>query len=162
MPGARTPTPPPSGAPSPHYRQHHELEAPSIDMASFRPFWRVRRPIDKLLIAGEITAYEWRCASAFRALYEIALAAQIKAACLDGSACRAGHLVNLQPSERRLAALRRLHDLHARLDDHDVRILEMAIVAEVKWCVLARSLIVHPKTARGRAIAAIRILGQIW
>jgi hypothetical protein len=59
-------------------------------MAAFRPFWKVRSRIDKLFVAGDITGFEWRCASEFRSLNDKALGSLIKAGCLDGTGYGSG------------------------------------------------------------------------
>jgi hypothetical protein len=67
------PPPAPGSAPLAYLKQHTSLEASAIDMQAFRPFWKVRSRIDKLLVAGDITGFEWRCATEFRNLYDQAL-----------------------------------------------------------------------------------------
>jgi len=47
--------PPLSNAPSPEYRQHHDVEAPRVDTATcFRPGWRVHSRLASLAESGRI------------------------------------------------------------------------------------------------------------
>jgi hypothetical protein len=127
------PSPPPPGSTSLEYRkQHQSLEPPAIDMASFRRFWKVRARIDKLLAAGDITGFEWRCASEFRMANEIAFGSLLRAPRLDGTGRGSGHPANLQPSEHQRGALRRLHDLHDRVDRETLHLLELIVVMDLK------------------------------
>lgn len=161
--GRATPLPPPApgSAPLAYLKQHASLEAPAIDMESFRPFWKVRSRIDKLLVAGDITGFEWRCASEFRNLYDRALGSQLEASCLDGTGRGSGYRPNLQPSEHRLATLSRLRDLQGRLDRRTLQLLEAVIVDELTWCELGKRLRVHACTAKRQAISALRSLAHV-
>jgi hypothetical protein len=83
----------------------------------------------------------------------------LRAARLDGTGGGSGHL---QPSERQLAALRRLRDLHDRLDRETLLLLELIIVMDLRWRELGKRLGVHACTAKRRAIAALRRLAEVW
>jgi hypothetical protein len=61
----------------------------------------------------------------------------------------------------RVHAATRLRHLSTQLGADDVRLLEIAVVENAKWCQLARQFGVYPKTARTWGIAAIRRLGLV-
>lgn len=162
--GRATPLPPPAPGSTPleYLKQHTSLEAPAIDMASFRPFWKVRSPLDRLHADELISWFEWRCASEFRNLYDKALGSEVKAGSLDGTGRGSGYRANLRPSDHRLMALRRLRDLQSQLDRKTLRLLEGVIVYELGWCEFGKRLRVHASTSKRRAIAAIKTLGTAW
>jgi hypothetical protein len=162
--GRATPLPPPAPGSTPldYLKRHTSLEAPAIDMASFRPFWKVRTRIDRLHADELISWFEWRCATEFRNLYDTALGSQVKAGSLDGTGHGSGYRANLRPSDHQLMALRRLCDLRDRLDRETVRLLEAVIVDELSWCELGKRLRVRACTAKRKAIAAIHRLSQVW
>jgi len=66
-----------SNAPNRFYRQHHEVEAPQVDEKAFRPAWRVRTQLDKLLLDGLISPYEWRIAGWLRSCHERAFGSDL-------------------------------------------------------------------------------------
>jgi len=154
------PSPGPGSRPLEYPKQHVSLEQPEINEHAFRQAWRVRSRLDKLFVAGEITGYEWRCASEFRTANEIAFESVLRAPLLDGTGRASGYPANVHPSERHHGALRRLHDLHGRVGRETVRLLEAVIVEDLKWRELGKRLQVQACTSKRRAIAAIKTLGQ--
>lgn len=57
------PAPPaPASTPLACLKQHASLAAPAIDIAAFHAFWKVRSRIHKLLVASDISGFEWRSA----------------------------------------------------------------------------------------------------
>ena len=156
------PLPPPDSTPLAYLKQHTSLDAPVIDMASFRPFWRVRTKLDRLFADEAISWTEWRRAVEYRVLYESALGSLIPVSRPDGTGRGAAYRAGLQPSERQLGAIRRLQELLRHLDRPTAQLLEAVIVQDVKWCVLGQRLGVCPGTARRWAVAAVKLLAAVW
>jgi hypothetical protein len=156
------PRPPgPGSTPLDYLKQHQSLDQPEISARAFRQAWRVRSRIDKLLVAEEITGFEWRCASEFRTLHEVAFGSLLRAPRLDGTGRGSGYRDTLRPGDQQRAALRRLRDLQARLDRDTVQLLELIIVMDLRWRELGKRLSCHACTAKRRAIAAIRRLATV-
>lgn len=103
-----------------------------------------------------------RIAIAYRDLYEHALGSRLRASQLDGQGGGHGYRAGLHPSEAQIAALRHLHDVHDQLGRDDVRILQMIVVDDVRWCELGQRLGSHAKTARQGAVGAIKALAVVW
>jgi hypothetical protein len=53
-------------------RQHGPVEPPKIDGTAFKPFWKARSRVDRLLADGAINAAEWAAAIDYRATVETA------------------------------------------------------------------------------------------
>src|SRR5262249_54017831 len=51
-----------TAAPTPQFRQHHNVEAPQVDSTAFRQGWRVTTRLDALLEAGRIDKEQWEAA----------------------------------------------------------------------------------------------------
>lgn len=144
--------------PSPFLRQHHGLEPPAIDMGTWRPYWRVRTRLDRLLLDGAITSHEWRAAVRLRALCEAAQTAILPIHRLDGEP-RGG---DSGPAlVRRVDALARLEIVRAGLGSFAVGLLEVCLVDDCSWRYLGHRLGIDPKTARAWTITALHALAAL-
>lgn len=145
-------------APSPFYRQHHEIEDPAIDERQFRPGFQVIFPIDTLLTAKLITREEHDAAVDFRELYEIATP-QARSALADfgcgGTRTRQG-----DPTSRHDAA-RRLNEIENLMRPYDYKLLELSVIDNLSWLALGRRLDLDHRTARKHVAAAIRFLAIV-
>jgi hypothetical protein len=144
--------------PSPFLRQHHGLEAPAIDWGTWRPYWRVRTRLDRLLADGAITPRQWGAASRLRSAFEAAQAGIMPIHRLHGGPRRraAG-----PPSTHRADALARLAELRIDLGSVALGLLEACLVEDRSWASLGRRLGIDPKTARAWTIAAIHALAAL-
>jgi hypothetical protein len=55
-----------TSAPTPAYRQHHDVTAPQVDSTAFRQSWRVATRLNSLLEPGRIDREAWDCATEWR------------------------------------------------------------------------------------------------
>jgi hypothetical protein len=144
--------------PSPFFRQHHGVEPPAIDFGQWRPYWRVRTRLDRLLLDGAITPQEWSVAAALRATMEAARAAMLPTRSWD----REPHGRSPGPAlARRADALARLDGVRANLGSFALWLLEACLADDASWRYLGARLGVDPKTARAWTIAAIRALATL-
>jgi hypothetical protein len=147
--------------PSRYYTQHHAVEPPAIDALAFRPYWRRRTRLDRLLVNGVITEHEWRAAQHFRGLVEIIRAGDWPAKAFDRGAHVTGG--SARGIERQFDALARLVVLRRELGTFAVDVLEAHIVDDESWVVLAARWCVHPKTARAWTVTIVKALATvIW
>jgi hypothetical protein len=141
--------------PSPFFRQHHGLEPPAIDWGTWRPYWRVRTRLDRLLLDGAITPHEWQAAVRLRATIEAARVAMLPIHRLDGEQ----HGGSSGPAlARRVDAMARLECVRAGLGSFALGLLEACLVDDASWRYLGARLGIDPKTARAWTIAVIRSL----
>jgi hypothetical protein len=154
---------PPASGPSAWRQQHGQVETPQIDGRAFRPYWRARPQIDKLLNSGAITAQEWQRAQEFRALYERAHQGELAALAPDrvylDSNCR--HPGSGEPSRSRIAALERLARVRGELGEVVYGLMIMVAVHDASWAQIGRRLRADPKTARSWAIVALQALAAM-
>jgi hypothetical protein len=156
-----SPCPPASGsAPLQYLKQHHELEEPAIDMAAFRPFWRVQRPIDRLYADGLISYREWEVACAYRNMHAAAFGSLLRASQPDGTGSGSRRGDGYGPTERQLAAVERLRRLP--LNGEARFLVELVAVEDLRWCQIGKRIGRHPCTAKRQAIDAVRRLAQVW
>jgi hypothetical protein len=151
----------PSNSPSTFYRAHHQVEAPAVDQWEYRPGWRVKTGLDGLLAAGLINGREYRLATEFRRLYEMA-----HRGAMGGSTwekvftdrhCRRPQLERSESEIDALARVRRIeHALGALFP-----LLKMCVVDELTWCEIGRRLAVDARTAKTWAAAAIAALATM-
>lgn len=143
--------------PSRWLRQHHGLEAPAIDFGAWRPYWRIRTRLDRLLHDGAITPHEWAAAVRLRRTLETAQAAMLPTLRLDGPHRRHGGSSGpAQP--RRADAMARLEEVRAGLGSFALGLLEACLFGDCTWAWLGQRLGIDPKTARAWTITAIRAL----
>ena len=145
--------------PSVHFRQHHLVEAPRIDDRAFRPAWRVRTRLDALLDRRAITPREWRAASEYRSLWEMALGD------LLSTPQRGAHGAGGRPTDHymaeRLDALRALSAARKRLGAAAWGLIEACVIDDLSWNEIGRCLDVDHKTARAWTITAIKELALV-
>ena len=146
-------------APSPYYRQHHQVEAPSIDERHFRPAWRVLTRLDGLLAAGAITAAEWHAAADFRDMAELALGGAASRSVL--SSARATRYDASPTTDRlvaRLDARSWLDEVTSAIGIVACALIQACVVDELSWAAIGRRFGVDPKTARAWVITSIKAL----
>ena len=164
-PTSPSPIPPPvseSGPPS-WRRQHGHVEAPNIDASEFRPFWRARSQLDKLVARDLITGmqWQWQAANTFRLIYEKAHQGELgtrdlsEGIYIDRNCRRRG---SGEPDQQRLVALARLQRVKRELGDVSYRIITWLAVEDFSWAEIGRRLKVDPKTARAWSLIALRSL----
>jgi hypothetical protein len=141
------------------YRQHHELDAPTIDGVAFRPFYRRRSRIDSLVADAAITPIVWRAAVVYRGLAEHATAAAWGARD-DESRDRMPRMPNAAMVDR-VAARYRLQVIRRRIGTFATRMIDAIVVEDLPWAELGRRLIVDPKTARAWGITALQLLPPV-
>jgi hypothetical protein len=144
-------------APTPHYRQHHEVEPPRVDDTEFRPAWRKHDHVRALRDAGEISDYEYACALAFRRAAERVLAAAWPPPLWLGTIGRRGRAEQAALNSRldQIAIVRLVH--HA-LGGFACGLLEACLIHDFTWEYLAGCLGVDPRTARAWTVLAIKAL----
>jgi hypothetical protein len=141
--------------PSRWLRQHHGLEPPMIDLGAWRPYWRIRTRLDRLLLDGAITPHEWQAAVRLRRIIEAARSAVLPVHRLDGEP-RGG--VSGPALARRVDAMARLEQVRAGLGAFAVALLEACLVDDCSWRYLGDRLGIDPKTARAWTITALHAL----
>jgi hypothetical protein len=155
--------PPASSAPSAWRKQHGQVETPQIDSQTFRPYWRVRSQLDKLLSQGAITARERQTADAFRRLYELAHRGELAAQAWDktylDADCR--RLGDGDQSRQRLGAARRLARLRGELGEVAFGLVVAVVVEDACWAKIGRRFRVDPKTGRSWALQALQALATL-
>jgi hypothetical protein len=130
--------------PSALYRQHHDVEAPSVDERHFRPAWRVLTRLDGLLADKAITAAEWHAAADYRELWGVSHATLIGSSIGRASIGTAGHQAFDVSLAGELDALARLREVRRALGAWPCTLLYLSVVRDR-----------HGPRSRG-TIAAIR------
>lgn len=147
--------------PSPYFRQHHAVEAPQIDGAAFRPFWKLRPRLEQLLIDRAISITEYRAGQIFRMLAEIVLAGDWpKSQWLGKTHANSRGGLDLAIS-RRADALNRLHAIRRELGPVGFALLEYHLVDDLSWRAIGARYCRDPKTVRAWTIAALRALAVV-
>lgn len=156
----------PSAAPSRYFRQHHKglVDPPAIDAQQFRPAWRVRARLDKLLADDLISPQTWNAAFEYRATVERAFGGLLGSA-LDRigtgrNSTRSG--AGFERSERQLAAVRRLASARKRLGRRTETLLFTFLIDDLCWSKLGARIGCDPKTSKTRVRVALKALAVIW
>jgi hypothetical protein len=149
------PAPPPSNAPSPEYRQHHQVDPPHIGRSEFRPAWRVRTQLDTLLVRGFIGRDEYLAGDRFRALWHHAFGSltpsslrRMTEALIDGTRA-------LREPRVPVAAIGRVVELEQRLGKPTFNLLVCLLVLDLPWVELAKRCRLHRTTAKQHAVNAL-------
>jgi hypothetical protein len=153
----------PSNAPSRFYRQHHEVEAPEVNERAFRPAWRVRTQLDRLLLDGLITGFEWRVAGWLRSCYERGYSSELRSPMAQlGMAGHGSHPWRRGDSASRRAQAREyLHHVEQAMGPVVYPIVLAVVVEDVPWRELGKRCGVHAKTAKSWAVEAVRVLARV-
>ena len=146
--------------PSPFFRQHHAVEAPAIDDATFRPYWRLRPRLDQLLLDRAISITEWRAATLFRGDAERVAARRWRTSSTD-RASGGGDLAIAIGLTRYLDAAARLNEINRAIGAWAFDLLEAHIVDDLSWRLLGERYGVHSKTARSWTILSLRALAMV-
>jgi hypothetical protein len=146
-----------SNRPTPQFTCHHDVAAPQVDNQAFRQGWRVCSRLDGLLESGCIDRDAWSAANDWRKWAETITpyGAQRYEARVDTSATPDDYAML-----RRVDAATQLRAAANALGDLRARLLEAAVLHDVSWGDLGRSLRVSDKTARRRTIEAIEALAD--
>jgi hypothetical protein len=144
-----------SSAPTANYRQHHDVVAPQIDAASFRPSWLVQTRLWSLLEAGKIDRAELDAGLAWRRWAEVIAPTKVQSWEVRVDA-------PVGPGDGGMAyrvdAASRLRQAAAAVGPLRIAILEACVLRDHAWLQLARLLRVSDKTAKDRAVEAIAAL----
>jgi hypothetical protein len=164
---APRPPPPVRGCSPVRYLAQHGagIEAPRIDGEHFRPAWRRRSRIDKLLAKGSIGFAEYLAAQRYRSTHEIAFGSILKSRGIpDGAGARpgrgTGRATRLAPSERQVDAVARLDRVAGELGTVAVQLIELVVIADECWSKIAARLRCDPKTARKWTLLSLQALAQ--
>jgi hypothetical protein len=148
-------------APSPFYRQHHQVEAPRVDAVEYRPAWRKTDHLRALHDASQITRFEYGCGLAFRHAAEHAAAAAWPPPIWLGAGGRrrgTGQLTMLAYNDE-LALLGRVE---AVLGPFACGLLEACLIFDFTWQHLADCRGVDPRTVRAWTVLAIKALARVF
>jgi hypothetical protein len=151
-----------SNQPSATYRQHHDVEAPAVNVRAFRQGWLVHTRLDALRRDGRLTAGEWQVAVEYREAWERVLVA-------TNSNSALGVVVVSGAGGRgadRLAAvadhLTRLRETEAAIGRFAFALCFACAVRDISWIELGRQLHRDRETARDYTAAAFRRLALAW
>jgi hypothetical protein len=148
--------------PSPQLHQHHAIEPPAIDYATFRVFWRIRTRLDTLLLDGAISFAVWRAGVAFRTAAEIVIRETWRSRMHETRVADVRTpAIAATMSVHRVDAANQLRAIRQALGDFAIDLLEMHLVEDVAWSELGRRCGVHSKTARNWTIAALQGLAAL-
>jgi hypothetical protein len=148
-----------SSQPSPHYRQHHEVDAPRVDTQAFRQGWRVRTRLDGMLAAGLISAAGWQAGADFRVKWERAYGQGIAPA-TGMMGVRASHGDRMAAG--RIDAVTWLRRAHDALGERQFWLIERCAVHDASWVSIAADLAIDDKRARALTAQALGALAEIW
>jgi hypothetical protein len=153
-----------SNAPNRFFRQHHEVEDPQVDEKAFRPAWRIRAQLDRLLYEGKITGFEWRVAGWLRSCHERAHGSELRSPLaqvgMPGRAPRGGWRHD-DPNARRAAAGEHLRHMEQALGPVVYGLVLAVVVEDLSWRELGKRCGCHAKTARAWAIEAVKVLATV-
>jgi hypothetical protein len=140
-------------SPSAHFRQHHAVDEPSVDSASFRTAWRVRTRLDQLLIDRIITPHEWFVAVRLRTMLElVAIRQGLRAA-------RTEFLPSGKPNgTTSVQASRYCRDIADRFGAVCSGILVACLVDDLSWAELGRRIGTDPRTAKAWTVVLLKML----
>ncbi len=155
-PTPRTPSPP-SNAPTPEYRQHHNVEAPRIDGQAFQPAWRIRTRVAVLAERGAIGRSELEAASRWQRWVEVVsrVAVQSWERPVDCS-----HRPDDGVGDPKLLAADNLKAAATALGQQRSYLLMWSVVGDEAWSQIARRLGVSDKTVVLRVIEALAALAS--
>ena len=156
------PSPPLARGPTAERYQHDRIEAPEISERVFRQAWVVRGPLDRLLKAGLISAFEYRMAIEFRVLFERAHRGQIRVRDLVAIRVDGGRYNYGEPGDAQVAALEQLARIRRELGKVAYALVMLVVIEEAKWRTVAKQLGgIDPRTARTWGCAALAGLAAL-
>jgi hypothetical protein len=148
--------------PSPEFLQHHAVEAPAVNVRTFRQGWRVHSRLDALRRDGRLTAGQWQAAVEYREAWE---SARLEAAATmrlirggGGGVGDGGHARLLAG----IAIVARLRAVESAIGRWRADLCRACIVHDLPWVALGRHLHCDRETARDWTVAAIRTLARAW
>ncbi len=152
---ASLPAVPPSNAPSPEYRRHHDVAAPEISARAFHPGWRVTGRLLGLHEAGRIDREQLEAALIWRAWTE-AIAPVHGHDWTVRVDCSLGAGGNVPFS--RLDAASHLRACATALGAGRMVLLRLSVLEDVSWSKVGRALGVSDKTGVDRVVEALAAL----
>jgi hypothetical protein len=146
--------PPPSNAPSEHYRRHHRVEAPQVDDRAFRTGWRVHTRLRGLADAGLIDRQQLDAATSWgrwteRTAAPVTSGWRMK---VDGGTRRAERIVEAHT----LDTATKLRACAVALGPERCALLRATVVEDQSW----RALGVSCTVAKRRVVEAVVALEQ--
>ena len=132
------------------------IDLPDVNGTAFKPWWTVRTRLDALLTAKLIDLPEHQAMQRFRRDLDVLNnlpASPLARAGSSRSAGREDHLAH------RLDAATRLHEVRKRVGSERYALLT-AVAEDASWSVLGRATGCRDVTAKGRAVAAIKVLAK--
>lgn len=142
-------------APTRQFRQHHAVEAPRIDRASFRTAWRVKTRLDQLREDGIIEPHEWAMAVRLRDAVETVARQGIRAAPTEYLPSGAKPNFGIAASASNFCRAIKEH-----LGPVGYAILTACVVDDLAWAELGRRMKLDPRTARAHTVVLIKMLGK--
>jgi hypothetical protein len=146
-----------TAAPTPQFRQHHQVETPRVDSTAFRQGWLVATRLDQLLETGAINREAWGAARTWRRWVETT--APIRAQAWDVRVDRS-LAANDTAMLHRVAAATRLRACAEALGPLRCRLLELHVTRDASWREIAARAGVSDKTARSLLIEALEALAD--
>jgi hypothetical protein len=141
--------------PTEHFLQHHDVEPPLIDASSFRPAWRVRTRLERLLLYRLITPAEWFAAVTLRLAVERIASAGLHAI---PTVFMPGHNKTPQDCSQADAYCRRAAEI---LGETIYPMLLACVVEDLSWIALGERMHVDARTARAWVVVAIKLLAKV-
>jgi hypothetical protein len=149
-----------STQPGLHYKQHHDVDPPRIDVRSFRPGWRVRSRLDVLYRDGRLTPGELQAAVEYRATWERVLAVGRGSGMnFDRGGSGSG---SRDPLAGIVDSVERLRRVEGRIGPVAAQLCHCCAVLDLPWAQLARVTGRDPHTVRDWAVLALRALAVAW
>jgi tetratricopeptide (TPR) repeat protein len=161
---APAPRPPASPSPDRYLRQHGPIEPPRVDATAFRPAWRRRSRLDKLLTDGTITPMQWQIAVEYRRTHETAFGSILRSRSLDGTGAqpgRTGRRAALDPSEAQLAAVEKLQLVRSKLGAAAVQLIELVVIEDLFGRSAPRVFVAIRRRQKPRARLSLQALAQM-
>jgi hypothetical protein len=151
-----------SNAPTSFFRQHHEVEAPEVSERAFRPAWRVRTRLDRLLFEGAITPWEFRIAAWLRRCHERGYGSELQSPMTRlGMAGHSSWRGRENPADRRASARQYLAFVEKAMGPIVYGIVVAVVVDDLPWRELGRRCNCHASTARSWGVEAIKVLATV-
>ena len=144
--------------PTPEFRQHHDIEAPRVDAASFRQGWRVRTRLDALLGDGRITPEVWQAAVEYRDAWARVWASR---------GGELGHRISggtdvHQRQIARLGAMTALTSVETAIGPLRTGLVVACVVEDLSWPAIGRLCGRSHHTAQAWTVQALRRLARAW
>ena len=144
--------PQPIASPTRELRQHHDIEAPGISREVQREAWQVKTRLSGL---KELDDADRLAAERFQRDWDCGIEGVSEGATMERVDCAGGIS---GPADRQVDALSNLRAVQDALGPTAMLLLEMAIAKDASWVETGRRMGCSDKSARQRAIVAIKAL----